>query len=64
MILCPDPQTRAAIHAPTSQNWTEVISYPFGNSKHAPAYLDSAFTNLSIDISANGNDPSMFHPFL
>lgn len=61
MLFCPDPQTRAAIHAPTSKDWVESTPYPFGNSKHAPAYPNSAFINPSIDYSSG--DPSMFHPF-
>ena len=31
--FCIDPRIRAAIHAPTSQDWVESIKYPFGNSK-------------------------------
>lgn len=61
MILRLDPQTRTAIHAPTSQNWTESINYPFGNSKHNPVYLNSVLTNLSVDYY--NNDPSMLHSF-
>ena len=34
-MLLPDPQTRAAIHAPTSVDWSANINYPFANSEHA-----------------------------
>jgi hypothetical protein len=61
MLLRSDPQTRAAIHAPTSENWTEVIYYPFGNSTPTPVYPNSVFINSSIDYS--NIDPSMFRPF-
>lgn len=62
MPLLTDPQTRAAIHAPTSQNWTMSITYPFCNSKPAsvPAYPNSVFIHLPIDYSTF--DPSVFHP--
>ena len=29
MHILPDAQTRAAIHAPTSKDWVEVIPYAF-----------------------------------
>ena len=61
MFLRSDPQTRVAVHAPTSKNWTRSIVYPFGNSKPASAYPNSVFINPSIDYS--NFDQSMFHPF-
>jgi hypothetical protein len=31
-VFLNDPQTRTAIHAPTSKDWVEDFYYPFGNS--------------------------------
>ena len=31
--LCVDDRVRAAIHAPTSKNWTDSINYPFSTSR-------------------------------
>lgn len=31
LIFVLDDRTRAAIHAPTSKNWSSSFSYPFGN---------------------------------
>lgn len=42
-MLLTDPRTLAAIHAPTSQNWTMSIFYPFGTSKPTLAYPNSVF---------------------
>jgi hypothetical protein len=61
MLLRPDPQTRTAIHAPTSKDWSRIFFYPFGNSKFAPAYPNSVSTDPPTDYS--NIDPSMFHPF-
>ncbi|KAG6374820.1 hypothetical protein JVT61DRAFT_4205 [Boletus reticuloceps] len=52
-VFLDDPQTRAAIHAPTSKNWTDSIDYPSGNdgnSEHAPvpmAFLSDLATNAT-----------------
>lgn len=61
MVLPPDPRTRAAIHAPTNVNWTESITYPFGNSKYLSVYPDPVFNIPSIDYA--NIDPSTFHSF-
>ncbi|KAH0836523.1 Alpha/Beta hydrolase protein [Lanmaoa asiatica] len=71
-VFLNDPQTRSAIHAPTSQNWTESIYYPFGNSKHEPGYPNSTrpmafLTDLATNATAHnmtiiifsGNDDSL-----
>ncbi|KDQ51766.1 hypothetical protein JAAARDRAFT_40793 [Jaapia argillacea MUCL 33604] len=31
-VFLNDPQTRAALHAPTSKNWTGTFDYPFGST--------------------------------
>jgi carboxypeptidase D len=33
VVRCADPRTRAALHAPTSKNWSSSINYPFENSE-------------------------------
>lgn len=56
----PDPRTRTAIHAPTSMNWTESITYPFSSSKHLPWYPNAVLTDPPIDYS--DYDTSMSFP--
>ncbi|KAF8141830.1 Alpha/Beta hydrolase protein [Boletus edulis] len=69
-VFLNDPHTRAAIHAPTSLNWTESINYPFGNSysngdpKIRPmAFLSDLATNATAHdmkiIVYSGNDDSL-----
>ncbi|KAG8220809.1 Alpha/Beta hydrolase protein [Butyriboletus roseoflavus] len=66
-VFLNDPQTRAAIHAPTSHNWSEGISYPFGNSKPAPTRPMAFLTDLATNATAHnmtviifsGNDDSL-----
>lgn len=69
-VFLNDPQTRAAIHAPTSMNWTESIYYPFGNdyangdpSVEPMAFLTDLATNATArNVSVvifSGNDDSL-----
>ncbi|KAG6374843.1 hypothetical protein JVT61DRAFT_4228 [Boletus reticuloceps] len=69
-VFLNDPHTRAAIHAPTSLNWTESIYYPFGNSYSngdpsvAPIeFLSDLATNATAHdmkiIIYSGNDDSL-----
>jgi len=73
-VFLNDPQTRAAIHAPTSKNWTESIFYPFGNnySNGDPSVEPMAFlTDLATNATAHdmkiivfsGNDDSLIPHF-
>ncbi|KAH9893408.1 alpha/beta-hydrolase [Cubamyces lactineus] len=66
-----DPQTRAAIHAPTSKDWTGSIPYPFlgdpvngeDPSVEPMAFLDELATNATAHNVAvvlySGNDDSL-----
>ncbi|KAG6332041.1 hypothetical protein ID866_7052 [Astraeus odoratus] len=65
-----DPYTRAAIHAPTSKNWVESITYPFGSkysngdpSVEPMAFLSGLATNATQHdvniIIYSGNDDSL-----
>ncbi|OJT09780.1 Vitellogenic carboxypeptidase [Trametes pubescens] len=66
-----DPKTRAALHAPTSKNWTGSIFYPFlgdpvfqGNDPTRPmAFLTDLATNASAHnvsvVLYSGNDDSL-----
>ncbi|KAG0699895.1 alpha beta-hydrolase [Suillus ampliporus] len=68
-VFLNDPQTRAAIHAPTSKDWEESIYYPFGNNysngdpSKPMAFLTELATNATAqDISVvifSGNDDSL-----
>lgn len=69
-VFLNDPQTRAAIHAPTSMNWTASIYYPFGNNyaNDDPSVEPMAFlTDLATNATAcnvsvvifSGNDDSL-----
>ncbi|KAH7922313.1 alpha/beta-hydrolase [Leucogyrophana mollusca] len=69
-VFLNDPRTRAAIHAPTSTNWTESILYPFGNNYEEadPSIEPMAFlTDLATNATAqnmsivifSGNDDSL-----
>ena len=62
MCIYLDARTRAAIHAPTSENWAENIDYPFGNSKRVIGYTNSVFIYQSIGYSSGYSfgDPSRF----
>ncbi|KAL4065995.1 Alpha/Beta hydrolase protein [Scleroderma citrinum] len=69
-VFLNDPRTRVAIHAPTSKDWVESITYPFGNnytygdpSVEPMAFLTDLATNatkqeISI-IVYSGNDDSL-----
>ncbi|OSD04770.1 alpha/beta-hydrolase [Trametes coccinea BRFM310] len=66
-----DPQTRAALHAPTSKDWTGSIIYPFlgdpvegiDPSVEPMAFLDDLAANASIHnvhvVLYSGNDDSL-----
>ncbi|KAI8996599.1 alpha/beta-hydrolase [Trametes punicea] len=71
-IFLNDPRTRAALHAPTSKNWTESIFYPFlgdpeseGNdpSVEPMAFLTELATNATAKhvsvVLYSGNDDSL-----
>ncbi|KIJ59226.1 hypothetical protein HYDPIDRAFT_118758 [Hydnomerulius pinastri MD-312] len=69
-VFLNDPQTRAAIHAPTSLDWVESIYYPFGNnyangdpSVEPMAFLTDLATNATAHnmtiIIFSGNDDSL-----
>lgn len=54
-VFLNDPQTRTAIHAPTSKNWSESIYYPFGNnySNGDPSIEPMAFLS---DLASNATE--------
>ncbi|KIJ20687.1 hypothetical protein PAXINDRAFT_6480 [Paxillus involutus ATCC 200175] len=69
-VFLNNPQTRVAIHAPTSKDWQESIYYPFGNnySNGDPSIEPMAFlTDLATNATAHnmtiiifsGNDDSL-----
>ncbi|KLO07455.1 alpha/beta-hydrolase [Schizopora paradoxa] len=47
-----DPKTRAALHAPTSINWTMQINYPFGSGIGLPPSSANFFTDPSLPPAA------------
>ncbi|KIJ47138.1 hypothetical protein M422DRAFT_249449, partial [Sphaerobolus stellatus SS14] len=54
-----DPRTRAALHAPTSRNWSQSFFYPFGSDENAegidPSVEPMAFlSELASNSSAKG----------
>lgn len=75
-IFLNDDRTRAAIHAPTSKDWTANINYPFGsnndNENIDPSIEPMAFlTELATNLTArnipvviySGNDDSLVPHF-
>ncbi|KAJ8597488.1 alpha/beta-hydrolase [Rhizopogon salebrosus TDB-379] len=61
-VFLNDPQTRTAIHAPTSKDWVEDFYYPFGNSSPM-AFLTELATNATAQgisvVIYSGNDDSL-----
>ncbi|EJD07280.1 alpha/beta-hydrolase [Fomitiporia mediterranea MF3/22] len=47
-----DDVTRAAIHAPTSKNWSLITNYPFNNTLDFPPDIISPFGDPSVPPSA------------
>ncbi|KAN0088673.1 Alpha/Beta hydrolase fold [Tylopilus felleus] len=73
-VFLNDPRTRTAIHAPTSMNWTESITYPFSSnySDYDTSIVPMEFlTDLATNATAHnitiiifsGNDDSLIPHF-
>ncbi|KAL5492153.1 hypothetical protein ACEPAI_3600 [Sanghuangporus weigelae] len=46
-----DPATRAALHAPTSKNWSLITNYPFNNTLDFPPEILNPFGDPSLPPS-------------
>ncbi|KIJ35084.1 hypothetical protein M422DRAFT_233049 [Sphaerobolus stellatus SS14] len=58
LLFMNDPKTRAALHAPTSKDWTSSLPYPFGND---PDGIDPSIEPLAFfdELAKNSSEKSV-----